>query len=205
MNANLAFVGDIHGNAVALKSILAALSFEEISHVVFLGDYINKGLDSAEVLDVLIGIADAGDATLLAGNHETALLDALDTHDLSAFLKMGGAATIRSYLNRPVASDVFSDFSAHLPSAHIEALRRMATSYETDELFARHTLSRSRSRTQKFCISAHVPVGTAPLIAERSAQLDTGCGVENGRLTALIWPSLRIIQVDSGGRRVATA
>jgi serine/threonine protein phosphatase 1 len=193
----VAFVGDVHGNLPALRGLWEALVRREVPRVVFLGDYINKGARSAEVLDDLVSMAEAGRVTLLAGNHETALVDALDREDLSAFLKMGGAMTIRSYVGGRVGPDVFGEFMAKIPLEHLAALRRMPLTYETDALVAQHTVP--RRPTKKFCISAHVPVGDLPLIGPRSAQLDTGCGPGSGRLTALLWPTLDVIQVHASG------
>ena len=201
MRTELAFVGDIHGNLGALRGIWDALVERGVPHVVFLGDYINKGAFSARVLDDLISHSAAGRATLLAGNHEAALLDALDREDLSAFLKMGGAMTIRAYVGGRVAADVLGEFTSKLPYQHVEALRRMPLVYETEDLIAQH--SSVGASTRKFRISAHVPVGDLPRVGSRSAQLDTGCGADSGRLTALLWPTLDYVQVDHHGDVVA--
>lgn len=197
MTTELAFVGDVHGNLRALRGLWDALVRRDVPHMIFLGDYINKGARSAEVLQELISHAEAGRATLLAGNHEMALLDALDRANLSAFLKMGGAMTIRSYLDAAVGPDVLGEFTAKLPRAHLNALRLMPLTYETDDLVAQHIPP--RSSTRKFRISAHVPVGDLPRVERRSAQLDTGCGTGSGRLTALLWPRLDYVQVDAHG------
>jgi Calcineurin-like phosphoesterase len=197
VSTELALVGDVHGNLGALQGLWEALVRRDVPHVIFLGDYINKGPQSADVLQELISFVQAGRATLLAGNHEAALLDALDSADLSAFLKMGGATTIRSYVGGRVGPDVLSEFTTMLPPEHLEALRRMPLTYETDGLIAQH--SPPPSSTPKFRISAHVPVGDLPRIGQRSAQLDTGCGADSGRLTALLWPTLDYVQVDTHG------
>jgi serine/threonine protein phosphatase 1 len=197
VTTELAFVGDVHGNLPALQGLWEALVRRDVPHVIFLGDYINKGARSADVLHELISHAGAGHATLLAGNHETALLDALDREDLSAFLKMGGAMTIRSYVGGRVGPDVLDEFTRKLPRDHLKALRRMPLTFETDDLVAQHVPP--KSSTRKFRISAHVPVGDLPGVGRRSAQLDTGCGTDSGRLTALLWPRLDYIQVDSHG------
>lgn len=97
-----AFVGDIHGNLPALNGIRRALADRGVAHAVFLGDYIDKGPYSADVLRQLISLADEGRATLLAGNHERVLLQALDSGNLAPFLKIGGAATILSYVAHPI-------------------------------------------------------------------------------------------------------
>lgn len=197
MTAELAFVGDVHGNLRAVRGLWVALVRRNVSRTIFLGDYINKGAQSADVLQELISQAKMGRATLLCGNHEAALLKAIDRQDLSAFIKMGGAMTIRSYVGRRIEPDVLADFQSSLPLEHLEALRCMPMTFETEDLIAQHIPT--RSSTSKFRISAHIPVGELPRVGDRSAQLDTGCGSNAGRLTALLWPSLDYIQVDHNG------
>jgi serine/threonine protein phosphatase 1 len=199
MSIQLAFVGDVHGNLPALRGLWSDLVHRQVRHVVFLGDYLNKGPQTAEVLQQLISYSKSGRATLLAGNHETALIDALDRRDLSGFLKIGGAMTIRSYVGGRVGPDVLGDFLNSFPPEHLEAVRLMPLAYETEALSAEHIPSRERGRGSKFRISAHTPVGDLPRIGRHSAELDTGCGATSGRLTALLWPSLAYIQVDAGG------
>jgi serine/threonine protein phosphatase 1 len=174
----------------------------DVRHVVFLGDFINKGAESARVLEELIKHRDAGLATLLRGNHEDALLDALDGGDLRAFLRMGGAATIRSYLGAQVGPDVLADFRAGFPARHLEALRSMPGRIESSRLVAQHEPPAAPGR--KFAISAHAPVGNTPRITSVSAQIDTGCGPASGRLTALLWPQLQYVQVDGRGTPVTS-
>lgn len=202
MTDRLAFIGDVHGNLDALQKILDLLAPYEGLHQVFLGDYLNKGPDSADVLDLLLARQRDGVATLLAGNHETSLLKALDTADMTSFLKMGGATTIQSYLRRPVLPDVLDDFRAHLPVSHLEGLRSMPLTWESEHVVAQH--APSCCTDSRFSISAHVPVGLSPRITATSAQIDTGSGStdKSGRLTAFLWPSRTYLQVDATGRRV---
>ena len=200
MSDETAFVGDVHGNLEALRGLNTALAALGQPHVVYLGDYVNKGQRSAEVMEQLLRSSQAGQATLLRGNHEAALLDAFETADLSAFLKMGGAMTIRSYVGRDVGPDVLADFKAAFPNEHLDAIRQMADRYETNEVIAQH--GPSAPTTSKFRISAHVPVGELPRIGPSSAELDTSGGAESGRLTALLWPSRNYVQVDTSGSLV---
>jgi serine/threonine protein phosphatase 1 len=197
VNVEVAFVGDVHGNVGALRGLCDLLTSRGGPHMVFLGDYINKGPESAAVMRELLEYSRTGRATLLAGNHESTLLEALETEDLAAFLKMGGAMTIRSYMNGRVGADVLSDFRARFPNEHLEALRGMPQTYETDDLIAQHVPP--PASTNKFRISGHLPVGKLPRVGRDSAQLDTGCGDESGRLSALLWPSRDVIQVDAWG------
>jgi serine/threonine protein phosphatase 1 len=200
VSTEIAFVGDVHGNLSALRGLSDVLATRGAPHAIFLGDYINKGRQSAEVMQELLSYSRAGCATLLRGNHEAALLDALDTGDLAAFLKMGGAMTIRSYVGAKVGPDVLRDFRAKFPSQHLDAIRRMPQTYESDDLIAQHIPS--AASTPKFRISSHVPIGELPRIGRYSAQLDTGCGAGSGRLTALLWPGLDYVQVDARGTMV---
>ena len=196
MSEQTAFIGDVHGNIEALRGLLEAVS-PLAQHLVFLGDYINKGAHSAEVLGELLPLQRSGAATLLRGNHETAMLEALDSSDLSAFLKMGGAATIRSYVSGPVGPDVSAAWRRAIPQDHIAALRQMAATYETADLVAAHT--ESDATGGRFSVSAHVSVGELPLIDAHYAHVDTGCGTPSGRLTAFLWPSRAYVQVDEVG------
>jgi hypothetical protein len=197
----IAFVGDIHGNLAALNGIADLLVNDaDIEHIVFLGDYINKSRDSAKVIARLVEISATGVVTVLRGNHETEMLNAIDSGDLAAFLKKGGASTIRSYVGRPVRPDVIDDFRLCVPDEHIHFLREMREVYETPEIIASHFPSTADD--SRFRISAHIPVGEHPVIKQNSALLDTNCGTATGRLTAFLWPSRRFQQVDSAGRFV---
>jgi serine/threonine protein phosphatase 1 len=201
VKAEIAFVGDVHGNLSALRGLCEVLATHGAPHTVFLGDYINKGGESAEVMQELLDYSRAGHATLLRGNHEAALLEALATGDVMAFLKMGGAMTIRSYVGANVGPDVLAEFRASFPSDHFDAIQRMPATYELDDVIAQHI--QPPASTPKFRISAHLPVGKLPRIEHHSAHLDTGCGTDAGRLTALLWPSLNYVQVDARGAVMA--
>jgi serine/threonine protein phosphatase 1 len=200
MMAQIALVGDVHGSLRPLFGILERLNSRLINDTVFLGDYLNKGSESAQVLEHLIAISESTPVTLLRGNHESSFLDALESGNLGPFLKMGGAATVRSYVGGNVGPDVAADLKAHVPKRHIETLRRMPVLFQSSDLVASH--EPLRNQDSRYHVSAHIPVGPVPVIRSHSASIDTGCGTEGGRLTALLWPSLAYIQVDAAGEPV---
>ena len=197
MTIQIAFIGDIHGSMQPLLGILDEVNSRRISHAVFLGDYLNKGPESAQVIEHLIAVSKSGSVILLRGNHELAFLDALETSNLGRFLKMGGAATIRSYVGGNVGPDVAADLKAHVPMEHIELIRRMPVLFQRGDVVASH--EPLRDRDLRYHVSAHISVGPTPTIRSDSANIDTGCGTKGGRLAALLWPSLEYIQVDAAG------
>ncbi|WP_396653717.1 metallophosphoesterase [Microbacterium sp. ARD31] len=196
----LAFVGDIHGSIDALEGILDVLASHNLRRIVFLGDYINKGPDSRAVLERLLEL-DPSCVSVLRGNHEDGMLKALQDHDLSSFLKMGGAATVRSYIAGDADADVAAQFLAAVPEVHLNFLRSMPLEFRSRGIVARHHPLRTLDLNYR--VSAHRPVGSRPRVGPRSAHIDTGCGDDEGRLTAFLWPSRRFEQVDMSGNRVS--
>lgn len=67
-------VGDIHGCATALDTLLAAIAPRPSDRIITLGDYINKGPNSKAVLDRLLDLSRWGLLIPLLGNHELKLL-----------------------------------------------------------------------------------------------------------------------------------
>ena len=71
-------IGDIHGHATELHTLLKALDFREIDgtyqhperSVVFLGDFIDRGDEQLEVLRMVSAMCLKGHARAIMGNHE---------------------------------------------------------------------------------------------------------------------------------------
>lgn len=71
-------IGDIHGHADALEALLTKLGYQQkngvFSHperkVVFLGDYIDRGLQIKRTLEIVRSMVESGNAIALMGNHE---------------------------------------------------------------------------------------------------------------------------------------
>ena len=90
-------IGDVHGRLDLLR--LAAQRFPD-RHLVLLGDYVDRGPDSAGVLALVRELVTAGRATALAGNHDLLMIAALldrDPDALELWLANGGQATLDSY------------------------------------------------------------------------------------------------------------
>ncbi|MBF0105350.1 MAG: metallophosphoesterase [Deltaproteobacteria bacterium] len=62
-------IGDVHGNAWRLKTILESAAVMAADHVTFVGDYFDRDRGGKRVFDILRS-TDAGKTTFLIGNHE---------------------------------------------------------------------------------------------------------------------------------------
>lgn len=183
-----AIIGDIHGCTAALDALLAEAQ-RNTSRFVFLGDYVNRGPDSRGVIDRLIRLrSDGADCTFLAGNHDLAFHRAL-SGSFDEFLTMGGAATVRSYIDPPY-HDVADEFRAAVPASHRRFLETMAVDFITDDLHVAHRPP-AESISGRFVIAGHAPQqGSVPTVTGDAAYIDTGCGtVDGGTLTCFYWPS----------------
>ena len=100
-------IGDIHGMLDPLKKIITEirklhyLCSQEVEKIIFLGDYIDYGPSSKEVIELLLGLE--FDTVFLAGNHEDLFLQYLRNSDLFKkygniyFRGNGGQETLYSF------------------------------------------------------------------------------------------------------------
>ena len=132
-------IGDIHGRADQLKILLDEVR-RDGRPVIFLGDYVNRGPQSKEVLDGLIQFAARrGNATFLCGNHDWALLRYIDSKCFDQLALLGGLQTLASYLPGEVCEDPHVALSKAMPEAHLHFLRRLLAYYEDEFLMCSHT------------------------------------------------------------------
>jgi serine/threonine protein phosphatase 1 len=140
-------IGDIHGRADLLTAMYELIA-DDAAHLapgidrilVYVGDYVDRGLESRQVIDVLIGDPLPAFKTVhLLGNHDAWLLSFLvDAQIGSAWLRYGGDVTLNSYGVRPVGPAGGADYydklqvslRARLPRDHVEFLRQLELSFE---------------------------------------------------------------------------
>lgn len=147
-------IGDVHGCAGLLDKMHGAISLDLIEtppqkvRIVYLGDFIDRGPDSAGVIERLIHRRDRGDGiekSFLMGNHELGLFEFLENPDDEIWTQWGGLETMASYgLEFPGgillpgekarAAMALQDI---MPAAHVEFLRGLQLSVQIgDYLFA---------------------------------------------------------------------
>jgi serine/threonine protein phosphatase 1 len=91
-------IGDIHGCNVALTNLLKAVQPGREDQIIFLGDYIDRGPASREVIESLLGLQKSSSPIFLRGNHEVMILDArTDPLKSDLWQSYGGLETLFSY------------------------------------------------------------------------------------------------------------
>jgi serine/threonine protein phosphatase 1 len=194
-NGRLLAIGDIHGCLSQLCTLLDQVAPTTHDQLVFLGDYVDRGPDSAGVVETLLELrARLPHTVFLRGNHEQMLLDVLGGDDPAIFLINGGEQTIASYRKRGGWPP---------PAAHQDFYRNLTYSFETEKfifvhaglrpgtplarqhpadlLWIRQTFLSSDEDWGKTVVFGHTPRQTV-LVSKTRIGLDTGC-VYGGRLT----------------------
>lgn len=212
-------VGDIHGRADLLarleKRIVADWQARGAGGglLIFLGDYIDRGAQSREVIERLISGFPLP-AAHLRGNHEQTLLDFLDDPDVGEMWRRnGGMETLASY-GVPVGEvsvgrgfeRAARELRARMPTAHLDFLNGLETSLQVGRYFFCHAGVRpgvpldaqaaddlmwirepfimSREDFGKVVVHGHTPVETPELLPNR-INIDTGAFL-TGKLTCLV-------------------
>jgi serine/threonine protein phosphatase 1 len=126
-------IGDIHGCLDETRRLIDKLSIAPSDLLIFLGDYIDRGPDSAGVVSYLLTLQKqfpAANFIFLKGNHEDMLLSylGLGGNHGDMFLHNGGRATLASYGvldSNPCAAEALRQ----IPAAHIEFYRQLLNSF----------------------------------------------------------------------------
>jgi serine/threonine protein phosphatase 1 len=213
-------VGDIHGRLDLLNQLLARIDTDVALRgpvrpvYVFLGDYIDRGSSSREVIDRLIDHRAAHETVFLKGNHELIAIKCLsDRGLLDQWLRLGGLATLASYgvpaeipaTGKQVA-ELQSAFHSALPQTHFRFFRDLQTSFscgdfffahagvkpdvelsqqkESDLLWIREEFLSSSRDFGKIVVHGHTP-GSAIEVKPNRINIDTGA-FATGRLTCLV-------------------
>ena len=126
-------IPDVHGCLAELRGALTKVDLSDPStQLVFLGDYVDRGPDSAGVLTAVKHLYDAhpDQVIALAGNHERWLLDWLGADDPTWLLADTGLVTVRSFLPAEVVEQVVAELAGGTIDTVNGALQR--------EIRARH-------------------------------------------------------------------
>lgn len=145
-------IGDLHGQFDLLEAMSAViLHLETIlpakrSRQVFLGDYVDRGPDTASVIEWLVNAPSAIERVCLCGNHEALMLGYLESPEaLDAWRSVGGGDTLASYgISRRLQGDrasrtrMWREFKLTFPAQHRQFLSELHTVYQVGEYIFAH-------------------------------------------------------------------
>ena len=200
-------IGDIHGCYDQLVALMKKIPIDFTRDtLVFMGDYIDRGPKSVEVVDFLINLKKRVPGIIfLKGNHEDMLEKYLNGTDRFTYLLNGGQQTLDSYLNR----------SGHtgnhpIPPEHMEFYKSLKLTYETEDyifvhaglrpkvpiedqesedmLWIRDKFLHSRYDFGKPVVFGHTPLGD-PMVESNKIGIDTGA-VFGNTLTCVQLPDM---------------
>ena len=227
-------VGDIHGHADLLSEICARIDadirkFRLARPIqVFLGDYIDRGPDSRDVIAMLDQRRRNRSMVCLLGNHEACLLEFLVNPDMLAqWRQFGGLQTLMSYGLTPSPNPDAEERRAlaqalvhQMPPAHLAFLRSLPICYvhsryffvhagvrpgialnqqrREDLLWIRDDFLMSEDDFGKVVVHGHTPVHEAELLHNR-INVDTGA-YATGRLTCVKLEGARRSLMMTGDR-----
>jgi serine/threonine protein phosphatase 1 len=211
-------VGDVHGCAAELDMLETAIVADSDGiagdkWIVMLGDYVDRGPRSADVLDRLCRRPPPGfQRFALAGNHEVMMLEFLrDPEPQSSWLKFGGLETLASYGIDPTAfvrqgtKARRAILDSHIPAEHLELLQSLPITLalpgvtfvhagmrpgiapdaqsDDDLLWMREPFLSSDTAEFGLVVHGHTP-GATPDIRPHRISIDTGA-FATGILTAI--------------------
>jgi serine/threonine protein phosphatase 1 len=210
--SRLIAIGDVHGCASELLTLLERLELTPDTTVVFVGDYVDRGPHGRQVIDLVLETNERCRVVPLLGNHELMFLDFLFDRNLETaglFVFNGGAQTLGSY------ADDSGDFL--VPQEHIEFMRGLDMTYQTEGFFFVHAgvpdlpleqiepsihaldllwardFLRSSYRWSKAVVHGHSPVKKVEIRPNR-INVDTGCAYHQC-LSAIDLSTMRVTSV----------
>lgn len=187
MDQHLYAIGDIHGRIDLAEKAISWIEDNsgcQPIHVVFLGDYIDRGSSSKQVLDFLMaGPRRSGDRyTCLRGNHEQLCLDSVRSlRHMRLWLLNGGDSTVESF-GGPI-DDTYLKWMSSLPYIYEDPLRifvhaglepgvPLSAQRPESLMWIRETFLDARTGFEKHVVHGHTPIG--PTLHPERTNLDSG-------------------------------
>ena len=205
-------ISDIHGCFNELVKLIKKINPKKDDGFIFLGDYVDRGLDSKKVIEFLIALKKEYNCIFLKGNHEKMFLDFIDHPNMGdLFLYNGGHKTLKSYQDGGMWE---------IPDEHVRFLSSMKLWHDTEDYFFVHAgipnkdLSKiteddedillwtrdeflnSGRFFEKTIVHGHTPTKDNKVeFADSRINIDTGCFF-GGELSCLVLPEESVVFVQ---------
>jgi len=200
-------IGDIHGCFDKLQALMDKIDIDlGTDTLVFIGDYIDRGKHSFEVVQYLIELKNQySNIIFLKGNHEEMLEKYLSGFDKLMYLVNGGQQALDSYMRNSRLTN-----GPQIPKEHIDFFNSLVPYYQTDDyifvhaglqvkvplesqhpedlLWIRSKFIKSDYNFGKQVVFGHTPM-PEPLVQPNKIGIDTGA-VYGGKLTCVRLPEL---------------
>lgn len=217
-------IGDVHGHYDTLIALIDSIAPKAEDRVYFLGDLIDRGPKSSQVVDFVI----KNQYQCLLGNHEEMLLDVIGNGQVSvelyqSWLYSGGHATVASY-------------NSKIPQEHIDWMKNLPLYLDLGDVWLVHAglapqIPLSEQTSEQFCwiredfhripepyfsdkliITGHTITFTLPGVQPGQIAVGNGwLGIETGAyhhgsgwLTALDVTSNKVYQANTQDGRLRT-
>lgn len=191
-------IGDIHGEIHKLNSLINKIHPKKTDTLVFLGDYIDRGYDSKEVVSALLKLSKNTNCKFLMGNHEYYLLRMLEDDDFAKdfFFENGGERTLDSYGSIDNLLKTHGEFYKNLKYYYLEndflfvhagihPNKSLDEQDYIDMLIIRDNFINHKHKLSQKVIFGHTPF-KKPYIEDDKIGINTGSGLKEGYLTAYI-------------------
>ncbi len=196
--ARLIGISDIHGELEKLCRVLDRANPQKDDTLIFMGDYIDRGTKSKEVVQKIIDMQHVCNCVYLIGSHEYALLHAqTDDYYNYLFWNYGGVQTVESYGSFDNILKTHGDFFRSLKFYHltdrylfihagIRAGIPLEKQNEVDMVYIRGEFYNKPTGFPQKIIFGHTEF-EKPQVQKDKICIDTGCGkYKNSPLTAII-------------------
>lgn len=126
-------ISDIHGCNKTFNKLLDKIGLNLEDQLFLLGDYIDRGPDSAGVIDTILDLkAEGYQVHCLRGNHEQMMIEASDDTKYGSnemWLRNGGRETLQSYYEGKYGT---------IPDAHLQFMDELSVCKVTDDFLFVH-------------------------------------------------------------------
>jgi serine/threonine protein phosphatase 1 len=200
-------IPDIHGRDDLLREALTGITARsdgEAGVIITIGDYVDKGPESKQVIDRLLsGVPEGWSFVALKGNHDAMMVQALrDPAKMAVWLEKGGDAALASYGGDPAAvPPLHIAWLDRLRLVHVDAHRiyvhagvdpgiPLDRQSETTLLWKRYPKGFPDGFGNLHVVHGHDNYPDGPLLYEGRTNLDT-LAWRTGRLTVGVFDDAR--------------